>query len=87
MSREYIHSCAAMLQGFPWALIEDYLDQAESPSIDGLFAYRQAQEDEYNAQVRWDASQSQNPVNPGGYQGNASKHAAGFAALIGNVKM
>lgn len=62
--------------GFPYALVLDFLDQLghgrwqsiTEPTIKWLQEYADESQSEYNAQVAWDASQRQDPVNPGGYQ-------------------
>lgn len=50
--------------GHPLSAIKDYLDSCAYPSVEGFGEYVEQCDEEYDAQVRWDASQRRDPIFP-----------------------
>ncbi len=70
-----------IVMGEPTALIQDYLDSTDNPSIDGFFAYKKQEESAYSSQVQWDSMQQKAPVLP-----SSSITGNGIAGLMSNLK-
>lgn len=52
-----------IVMGEPKALILDYLDSTDRPTIDGFYEYKRQEESAFNRQSAWDGLQAKNSIS------------------------